>query len=102
GNAPALNVGFSANLLRHIERTLKRLVQPRAGMAALQRKIVGFLQLPENLRLSEHHGIQTTGNLEEVMHTERLVQHKQFITFRHRLSMLCSEKIFQLPTRLRR
>ena len=48
-----------------IERLLKRFVQAAAGVAVLQREVVGFLELAENFRFAEHHGIESARDFEQ-------------------------------------
>ena len=65
-DAAALDVGFRADLLGNVERLLKRLVEPPAGVFMFQGRFVGLLQLAEYFRLSQNHRIQTGGDPEEM------------------------------------
>ena len=55
-------------MLGHVEGALEGLVQPRAGVPVLERQVVGFLELAENFRLTQHHRIETAGHSEEMFH----------------------------------
>src|SRR5688572_103941 len=54
-------------MLGDVEGALKGLVQAAAGMVVLERDIVGLLQLAEDFRLAEHHGVEAAGDLEQVL-----------------------------------
>ena len=55
GHAAALDVRLGADVLGHIERALKRLVQPRAGVLVREGYFVGGFELAENFRLADDH-----------------------------------------------
>ena len=61
-------------MLGDVEGALERLVKPTAGMAVLEREVVGFFELAEDFRFAKHHRIQTAGDLEQVMQALRLAQ----------------------------
>ena len=84
-----MNVCFRADLFGDVERALKRLVQSRASVPALQREIVGFLELTENLRLAQHHRIKAARDLEQVMDAVRLLKRVEMLRvgFRLRVSI---------------
>ena len=54
---------------------LKQLVEPRPGAARLVRDAVGVLQLPEDLRLAEHHRIESRGDAEGVFDGTPFLMH---------------------------
>ena len=56
---------------------LKQLVEPGAGAAGLVRDPVGVLQLTQNLRLAEHHGVESRGDAEGMIDRESILMHVQ-------------------------
>jgi hypothetical protein len=66
GDAAALDLGFGANLFGDVERALEHAVQEPAGTAVLKGDIVGLLELTEDLGFAEHHGVESSGDSEEV------------------------------------
>ena len=63
-----MDVGFRADLLGHIERLLKGLVQPSARSLLIKRELISRLELAEDFRLTQHHRIQAAGHIEEMSH----------------------------------
>ena len=74
GDAAALDVGFGADVLGDVKRALEGLVQPAAGVAVLERQVVGLLELAEDFGFAQHHRVQAAGDLEEMVHALRLAQ----------------------------
>jgi len=74
-----LNVGLGADVLGHVERALKRLVQADAGVLVLQGEVVSLLELAQDFRFSQHHGIEAARDFEEVTQAVRFVQRVKFI-----------------------
>jgi hypothetical protein len=68
----ALDVRFRADVLGDVERPLERLIEPTAGMAVLERKVVGLLELAKDFGLAQHHRIQAACDFEEMVHALRL------------------------------
>ena len=62
----ALDAGVSANVFGNVEGALEGLVQRATGVARLQRDVIGFLHLAENLGFTQHHRVQAAGHAEEV------------------------------------
>ena len=56
---------------------LKQLIEPRPGAAGLMRNAVGILQLTQNLRFAEHHGVESGGDAEGVLDREAVLMHIQ-------------------------
>ena len=53
--------------LATLKARAQQAVQPAAERAAILGRGVGGLELAQNLRLADHHGIQAGGHAEEVM-----------------------------------
>jgi hypothetical protein len=62
------NRSFRAHPLGHRESAAEELIQLPANGSDRTSSSVGFLNLPKNLRLAEHHRIQTRGHTEDVPH----------------------------------
>ena len=71
------DAGLRAHALGGGKGRLKQLVEPRPGTAGLMRNAVGILQLTENLRLAEHHGVESGGDAECVLDREAILMHVQ-------------------------
>ena len=63
---PFLDPGMGPHLLPDPEGLLEKLVQAPRGRPALQGRLVGFLDLSENLGLPEHHRINPRNHAAEV------------------------------------
>ena len=61
------DAGFGAHALGHAEGAGQQAFQPSAERAAILGGGVGGLELAQDLRLADHHGIQAGGHAEEVM-----------------------------------
>ena len=61
------DAGLGTHPLGHAEGAGHQAVEPAAERAAILGRGVGGLELAENLRLADHHGIQAGGHAEEVM-----------------------------------
>jgi hypothetical protein len=74
-------VGADARLGAHAlgggKGGLEQLVERGAGAAGLLRDAIGVLQLAEDLRLAEHHGIETRGDAEGMRHGVLFLVHVQ-------------------------
>ena len=70
GNAHATLVdgGFAAYAAGDADGGLKGHVQQRAGGLKLAGRLVGLLDLGQDLRFAEHHAVQTGGHAEQVPH----------------------------------
>jgi len=62
------DVGRRAHFLRDGEGALEQVVQQQPHAAGFAREPLGLLHLAEDLRLAEHHRIQTAGHAERVAH----------------------------------
>ena len=70
GNAHAALVDgrFGGHAAGDADRRLKCRVQQRAGVVAIDRRLVCLLHLGQNLRLAHHHAVQAGGHGEQVPH----------------------------------
>ena len=66
-NGHLADAGLRAHPLGHAEGAGDQAVQPAADRAAILGRGVGGLELAQNLRLADHHGIQAGGHAEQVM-----------------------------------
>ena len=64
-----------ANLFGDRERALKQMIQHQAQPAGVARELLGFLHLSEDLRLSQHHRIESAGDAEGMPHGIHVRQH---------------------------
>ena len=60
--------GVRAHVFRGLKAFLENAVQHRAGRASGLRVGIGVLHLPENFRFAHHLGIESGGDLDEVLH----------------------------------
>ena len=65
-HATALDFCLGADLLRGLEGSLERPVEPPAGVTVFQSELVGLLQLPEDFRLTHHHRVEPRRHAEKV------------------------------------
>ena len=62
----ALNAGFGANLFRDLKGLLEGLIEFTACMFVLECDLVGLLELAKDFRFTQHHGIKSAGDAEQV------------------------------------
>ena len=62
--------GLGAHALGGGKSGLKQLVERGAGAAGLLSDPIGVLQLPEDLRFAEHHGVESRGDVEGMLDGE--------------------------------
>jgi len=70
GDGRAADLGLGADTLGYGEGTLQQRLQRRGDSADLVRDGIGLLDLAEDLRLADYHGVQRAGDAEEM--TDRL------------------------------
>jgi len=66
GNRVLADRGFGAHLLGDRERMLEQPLQLAAQPHVLARNLIGILELTENLRLAQHHGIEPRGDTHQM------------------------------------
>ncbi len=71
---PATDVRLRPNLFGDLERALEEFVQHPRGGARRRRREVRALDLAEDFRLAEHHGLQAAHDPEKVFHAARRVE----------------------------
>ncbi len=69
------DLGGRANLLRHREGALEQVVQHQPEAACGARQLLGLFHLPQDLRLAQHHRIQSACHAERMAHRARLRQY---------------------------
>ena len=67
-HAPLLDAGLRGHAPGDLHRGLKGRVGQRPGRLLLHGKLVGLLDLGEDLRLAHHHAVQAGGHAEQVLH----------------------------------
>ena len=67
-DAPLVQRGFGGHALGHADRGLKDAVRQRAGALAVLGQLVGLLDLRQDLRLADHHAVETGRHGEQVPH----------------------------------
>ena len=67
-NRRAADVGLRAHVLRHRERALEKPVQHQSQRTRRLGAAHGLLHLAENLRLAEHHRIESAGDAKRMLH----------------------------------
>jgi hypothetical protein len=68
GHDARADLGLAAYCLRHRKSALEHLVQQPAQRAGGLRRAHGVLELPQDLRLAQHHGIEPARHAEGVFH----------------------------------
>jgi len=72
---PETNSGLGANLLTHLESSLKDSVQDATRKPGGAGDLIGVFDLARNLGLAEQHRVQTSGNTEKVTHRIEVFMH---------------------------
>jgi hypothetical protein len=94
-----LNAGFSANLLRDIERVLKCFVETRTGMFVLKSKLVRLLKLAQDFSFAEDHGVKAAGDFEKMFEAVRFVKREDFTVERLGVITMFLEEMLQFLRR---
>ena len=68
------NGGLRAHPLCHAEGPVQQAIQYRPGGTVIRRRLIGILDLTENLRLSDDHGIQPAGHAKQVAYGFRIAR----------------------------
>ena len=68
GGGPLVDPRLGAHGLADLEALVEQAVQDRPGVLPGRADVVGRLDLPQDLVLAQHHGVQTGGHPEQVAH----------------------------------
>ncbi len=67
-HGPGADLGLGAHALAHFEGALEHAVEHRTGAAMVEGDAIGLAHLSQNFGLAQHHGVQASGDAEEVAH----------------------------------